>query len=80
MQSGRAKPNMLSFTITDKWSNFPLAFVAGSQASFSIREHQAGAEQTLLSAGFPVDYDLFVNALYDRTMQFLAELETTDHA
>jgi hypothetical protein len=46
------------------------------RASLKIREYQAGAEQTLLSAGFPVDYDLFVNALYDRTMQFLTELET----
>jgi len=50
------------------------------QASLRIREHQAGAEQTLLSAGFPVDYDLFVNALYERTMQFLAELETAEHS
>jgi hypothetical protein len=60
---------------------FSLSVVARKiQASLSIREYQAGAEQTLLSAGFPVDYDLFVNALYDRTLQFLAELETADHA
>jgi hypothetical protein len=44
------------------------------RASLKIREYQVGAEQTVLSAGFPVDYDLFVNALYERTMQFLAEL------
>jgi hypothetical protein len=50
------------------------------QASLRIREHQAGAEQTQLSAGFPVDYDSFANALYERTMQFLAELETAEHA
>jgi len=49
-------------------------------ASLKIREHQAGAEETLLSAGFPVDYDSFVNALYERTKQFLEELETTEHA
>jgi hypothetical protein len=50
------------------------------RASLKIREYQAGAEQTMLSAGFPVDYDLFVNALYEKTMQFLAELETAEQA
>jgi hypothetical protein len=44
-------------------------------ASIRIREHQPYAEQTLLSAGFQVDYDLFVNALHSKTTQFLAELE-----
>ena len=50
------------------------------RASLKIREYQPGAEQTVLSAEFPVDYDLFVNALYERTMQFLAELETAEHS
>lgn len=44
------------------------------QASLRINEYQPGTEQTVLSAGFPVDYDLFVNALYARTQQFLTEL------
>src|SRR5271169_1910863 len=51
-----------------------------TRASLRIREYQAGAEETLLSAGFPVDYDSFVNALFERTTQFLEELESTEEA
>jgi hypothetical protein len=50
------------------------------RASLRIREFQAGAEDTLLSAGFPVDYDLFVNALFERTSKFIEELEGTEPA
>jgi hypothetical protein len=51
-----------------------------AQASLRIREYQAGAELTVLSAGFPVDYDLFVNTLCERTKQFSAELEAAEDA
>ena len=44
------------------------------QASVRIREYQPNGEQTVLSAGFGVDYDLFVNALYSKTTEFLKEL------
>jgi hypothetical protein len=77
----RGKAEHAQFHDYGQMVKFSLSVVARKiQASLSIREYQAGAEQTLLSAGFPVDYDLFVNALYDRTLQFLAELETADHA
>lgn len=45
-----------------------------TKASMRIREYQAGHEDTFLTAAFHVDYDLFVNALYAKTTQFLAEL------
>lgn len=51
-----------------------------ARASLRIREYQAGAEETLLAAGFPVEYDSFVNALYERTAQFVEELAATEHS
>ena len=46
-----------------------------TKTSVRIREFQPRGEQTLLSAGFQVDYDLFVNALHGKVTQFLTELE-----
>lgn len=51
-----------------------------THASLRISEYQPAAEQTLLSVGFPVDYDLFVNALYEKTQQFLTELLAAEQA
>ena len=45
-----------------------------TKASIRIKEYQLAGEQTLLSAGFQVEYDLFVNALHGKVTQFLAEL------
>jgi hypothetical protein len=45
-----------------------------TQVSLRIRVYQPGAAQTVLSAGFPVDYDLFVNALHEKVAQFVTEL------
>ena len=45
-----------------------------TKASIRIKEYQPAGEQTLLSAGFQVEYDLFVNALHGKVTQFLAEL------
>jgi len=51
-----------------------------TRASVRIREYQPDGEETLLSAGFHVDYDLFVNALRRSAVEFcreLAKLEPT---
>jgi len=47
-------------------------------ASLRIRQHQLNGEETWLSAGFRVDYDLFVNALYRRACEFFRDLVGTD--
>jgi len=51
-----------------------------TKASIRVREFQAGEEETVLSASFHVDYDLFVNALHAKTMQFVDELAGVDIA
>jgi hypothetical protein len=45
-----------------------------TKASMTIREYQPNGEQTVLSAGFQVDYDMFVNALHAKATQFLRDL------
>lgn len=47
-----------------------------ARASLRIREFQPLAEETLLTAGFPVDYDLFVSAFYKQASEFSRELES----
>lgn len=49
-----------------------------ARASLRIREFQPLAEETLLTAGFPVDYDLFVNAIHRQAFEFSQELESLD--
>ena len=44
------------------------------QSAINIREYQAGDELTTLSAGFKVEYDLFVNKLRDDVAEFNAAL------
>ena len=51
-----------------------------TKAAIRVREFQAGEEETVLSAAFHVDYDLFVNALHAKTMQFVDELADVDIA
>lgn len=51
-----------------------------AEASARIREYQSNGEQTLLSAGFQVDYDFFVNALYSKATEFLMELASMEPA
>ena len=45
-----------------------------TRASVRIREYQPDGDLTVLSAGFHVDYDLFVNALWRSAVEFCREL------
>ncbi|HYA28019.1 MAG TPA: hypothetical protein VEI95_04325 [Acidobacteriota bacterium] len=49
-------------------------------ASVRIREYQPNGQETLLSASFRVDYDLFVNALYAKILVFSEALEGAELA
>lgn len=51
-----------------------------TKAAIRVREFQAGEEETVLTAAFHVDYDLFVNALQAKTKQFVDELASVDIA
>jgi hypothetical protein len=51
-----------------------------ARASLKIREFQPPAEETLLTAGFPVDYDLFVYSLHTQASEFAQQLESLGHA
>lgn len=51
-----------------------------THASVRIREYQPNGQQTLLSASFQVDYDLFVNVLYRKAGDFVAELASMEPA
>ena len=46
------------------------------QSAINIREYQAGDELTTLSAGFEVEYDLFVNKLRDDIAEFNAAVRS----
>lgn len=51
------------------------------RSSIAIEEFQAGHESTTLQAGFIVEYDLFVNKLYEDLNAFIKELHkvSPDH-
>ena len=51
-----------------------------TRASVRIREYQPNGEQSLLTASFRVDYDLFVNALYRMASEFSMELASVERA
>ncbi len=58
---------MLSFSLQRKGRQL--------QAEVLIREYQPTDKETALSAGFEVDYDLFVNKLAAETLAFAQELK-----
>lgn len=73
MKAGRAAKaelveagRMLSLKLTVKGHS--------TNCSIRIREAQAANEMTLLSAGFKVDYDLFVNKMSGDVMEFSRKL------
>jgi len=48
------------------------------KATIAVREFQPENELTILTAGFTVDYDLFINRLYDDVFAFARDLKDAE--